>query len=345
MGEAFLTRRGGGALLGITVIQPPGKTTYLRGERIDMTGAVIGADIGGVILPLNPTAWTASPTTPLTQDTQYITVTASAGGRTVSTRIPITVQPYSSTLAENTWEAIAGAAELGDAATAWSVGDAKNVSVGGVNYTFRIIGFNHDALHTSDAKYGTAYNGGTNKAGISFLCDTNLGPAHASNVSGKVQMHHTAPDDLSLGWDNCDMRTTVLPDILAAMGDGLPNLIRTASKKTGTRRGSGTSVTYLITGDKLWLPHAPELQDGTNASTSGIALGEWNGVNVYAAFENWTGQEFFDGFNACWLRGQCTASGEDNPGNFNRPDINHGNKWAGGEIPTARNMIRPGFCL
>ena len=51
---------------------------------------------------------------------------------------------------------IAAASEAGVAASTWSVGDTKNITVGGETLTVEIVGFNHDDL-ASGGKAGITF--------------------------------------------------------------------------------------------------------------------------------------------------------------------------------------------
>ena len=85
MGECMLVRRGGGkaALKGISVKTPPAKLEYLAGDTFDQTGMVLTADVGGVPVDVT-TGYTVTPD-PLTVDTTTVTISYTAGGKTVST--------------------------------------------------------------------------------------------------------------------------------------------------------------------------------------------------------------------------------------------------------------------
>lgn len=222
MGECLLVRRGGGKamLKGISVKTPPAKLEYLAGDTFDATGLVLTALIGGVEVDVT-TGYTITPTT-LTADTTAVTISYTAGGKTVSTTQAVTVKAYDPVFANNTWEKIIEAAASGRASELWQVGSTKPYTIGDETYTARIIGFDHDALDATDARYGDAsYNGGKNKAAITLEmveCTSTTYQIHTSN-------------DQKVGWSACDLRNNTLPAIKATIQSEIQNAIRTVVKK------------------------------------------------------------------------------------------------------------------
>ena len=120
------------------------------------------------------------------------TVSATLGGQTSNSNIVNVVSSYdtslvfiSTTLNDNSWEAIRVASDAGQGANYWSIGDRKEVTLNGTvghltlsNYTTYafIIGFNHNQalegtnrIHFQLAK--TALSGGKDVC----LCDSSFG--------------------------------------------------------------------------------------------------------------------------------------------------------------------------
>ena len=222
MGECLLVRRGGGkaTLKGISVKTPPAKLKYLAGDTFDPTGLVLTANVGGVPVDVT-TGYTVTPD-PLTADTTAVTISYTAGGKTVSTTQAVTVKSYKPVFANNTWEEIIEAAASGRASELWSVGDTKPYTIGDETYTARIIGFDHDALDATDARYGDAsYNGGKNKAAIT------LEMVECTSTTYKI---HTS-DNQKVGWSACALRNNTLPAIKATIQSEIQNAIRTVVKK------------------------------------------------------------------------------------------------------------------
>lgn len=221
MGECLLVRRGGKATLkGISVKTPPAKLEYLDGDTFDPTGLVLTANVGGVPVDVT-TGYTVTPD-PLTADTTAVTISYTLDGKTATTAQAVTVKAYDPVFASNTWEKIIEAAASGRASELWQVGSTKPYTIGDETYTARIIGFDHDALDATDARYGDAsYNGGKNKAAITLEmveCTSTTYQIHTSN-------------DQKVGWSACDLRNNTLPAIKATIQSEIQNAIRTVVKK------------------------------------------------------------------------------------------------------------------
>lgn len=221
MGECLLVRRGGKATLkGISVKTPPAKLEYLAGDTFDPTGLVLTANVGGVPVDVT-TGYTVTPD-PLTADTTAVTISYTLDGKTATTAQAVTVKAYDPVFASNTWEKIIEAAASGRASELWQVGSTKPYTIGDETYTARIIGFDHDALDATDARYGDAsYNGGKNKAAITLEM--------VECTSTTYQIHTSS--DQKVGWSACDLRNNTLPAIKATIQSEIQNAIRTVVKK------------------------------------------------------------------------------------------------------------------
>ena len=135
-----------------------------------------------------------------------------------------------------------------------SVGDTVSISVSGANYSFRIMGFNHDTLSTSTA-YGAAT--ATGKAGISFQMVDCLNQTYQMNSSNTN----------SGGWNGCALRSTLQGTIKNSMPQAWRNIIKKVSKKSGT--GGGSSSGTQTTSDDLFLLSEIEIFGSRNYSVSG----------------------------------------------------------------------------
>ena len=263
MGETLIVRRGGGkpTLKGISVKTPPAKLEYLAGDTFDATGLVLTAMIGGVEVDVT-TGYTITPTT-LTADTTAVTITYALDGKMASTTQTVTVKAYDPVFANNTWEKIIEAAASGRASELWSVGDTKPYTIGDETYTARIIGFDHDALDATDAKYGDAsYNGGKNKAAITLEmveCTSTTYQIHTSN-------------NQSIGWRDCALRNTTLPTIKATIQSAIQNAIRTVVKKRAESPSANYNK-YTETPDTLFILSMIEYNRESSAHASWAAEG------------------------------------------------------------------------
>lgn len=258
MGECLLVRRGGGkaALKGISVKTPPAKLEYLAGDTFDPTGMVLTANVGGVPVDVT-TGYTVTPD-PLTADTTAVTISYTAGGKTVSTTQAVTVKSYDPVFANNTWEEIIEAAASGRASELWQVGSTKPYTIGNETYTARIIGFNHDALDATDARYGDAsYNGGKNKAAITLEM--------VECTSTTYQIHTS--DNQKVGWSACALRNNTLPAIKATIQSEIQNAIRTVVKKRA-ESPSADYGKYSETPDTLFILSLVEYNRKSSAHAS-----------------------------------------------------------------------------
>lgn len=252
MGECLLVRRGGKAMLkSIIVNTPPRKLEYLAGDAFDPTGLVLTADVGGV--PINvTTGYTITPET-LTADTTHVTISYTADGRTASTTQAVTVKAYDPVFANNTWEKIIEACEAGISSQLWAVGDVSPVlALYNYEYQFRIIGFDHDDLADTDAKYSDAsYNNGKNKAAMTLDIVK----------AAKLQNGYKYQSNGSLSgawWARSQVRNTTLPAIKSALPETVRNAIRTVVKKT---YWDDDYDTLSATKDELFFPSTDEISN------------------------------------------------------------------------------------
>jgi hypothetical protein len=257
MGECLLVRRGGKATLkGISVKTPPAKLEYLAGDTFDPTGLVLTANVGGVPVDVT-TGYTVTPD-PLTADTTAVTISYTLDGKTATTAQAVTVKAYDPVFASNTWEKIIEAAASGRASELWQVGSTKPYTIGDETYTARIIGFDHDALDATDARYGDAsYNGGKNKAAITLEmveCTSTTYQIHTSN-------------NQNVGWSACALRNNTLPAIKATIQSEIQNAIRTVVKKRA-ESPSADYGKYSETPDTLFILSLVEYNRKSSAHAS-----------------------------------------------------------------------------
>ena len=258
MGECLLVRRGGGkaALKGISVKTPPAKLEYLAGDTFDPTGMVLTANVGGVPVDVT-TGYTVTPD-PLTADTTAVTISYTLDGKTATTAQAVTVKAYDPVFANNTWEKIIEAAASGRASELWQVGSTKPYTIGDETYTARIIGFDHDALDATDARYGDAsYNGGKNKAAITLEM--------VECTSTTYQIHTS--ENQKVGWSACALRNNTLPAIKATIQSEIQNAIRIVVKKRA-ESPSADYGKYSETPDTLFILSLVEYNRKSSAHAS-----------------------------------------------------------------------------
>lgn len=188
-----------------------------------------------------------------------ITITAKASGSTTITvkvaagtnytapankTINVTVQMLSPTLANNTWAQIAAASEAGVAASTWSVGDTKNITVGGETLTVEIVGFNHDDLAS----------GG--KAGITF---------GLKNLMANTRQMNSSNTNAG-GFTGSDMYDWLQSTLLNSLPSDLRAVLKSVNKKTSAGSQSSTINTNAM---KIFLFSEVEIFGSITYSKSG----------------------------------------------------------------------------
>ena len=194
------------------------------------------------------------------------TVSATLGGQTSNSNIVNVVSSYdtflafvSTTLNDNSWEAIRGISDAGQGANYWSIGDRKAVTLNGTvghlslsNYTTYafIIGFNHNAsveganrIHFQLAK--TALTGGTDVC----LCDS----SYNSNVSTTGYFSMNSSRTNSGGWARSQMRTKICGTslssysgtIIAVIPAALRAVLKSVTKYTDNTGGGSTAASAV----------------------------------------------------------------------------------------------------
>lgn len=139
------------------------------------------------------------------------------------------IPPILPAFADNTWESVIAACQLGLVPDSWAVGDQIPMTIGGVEYLVDIIGKNHDD-----------YADGSGKAPLTFQLHDLYATEYAMN----------AKNNNIGGWRDSDMRKKHMPAILALMPPEVQAGIREVNKVGGT--GNMTSAT-ATTQDKLFL--------------------------------------------------------------------------------------------
>ena len=291
MGEAMLVRKGGAALRGLVVITPPDKLQYYNGELPDMEGIIVGAQFGTNTIPLHDTAWTYSPTRALEPTDTSILISATIGRQTKTVGVPITVENFTSNLNDNSWAQIARAAEVGIADQIWNIGDVKYDYYDGNYIGFRIIGFGHDYLDETDAKYNDAsYNGNTKKAAITFQAETAFGRFGMNLTSTQIG-----------GWNASNMRVTKMPEDIALLPADLQAVMRTVKKYAcGGGSGDTNDKNIVKSADALFLLSAFEMVTSTNEASQY----EKNYTSIYEWYAD--GNPLQKGNYKEWLR-SCHA--------------------------------------
>ena len=142
------------------------------------------------------------------------------------------------------WDVIDSISKSGNAASIWNVGDKKTISIGGTDYQFQIIGFNHD----------TKTAGGI--AGITFQM--------VDCMNAVERMNETISN--FGGWGKCEMRNSVMNSIFSRLPVDLQKVIKAVNKLTSA---GDESATINTTSDKLFLLSEVEIFGSTTNSFAG----------------------------------------------------------------------------
>ena len=134
------------------------------------------------------------------------------------------------------------------------IGDQVTLALNGTNYTFDVIGFNHDTLTTASA-YGA--NTATGKAGITFQIHDSYNSTLVMNTSNTN----------SGGWKSSYIRTFVMASMKGYLPDDWEAIIKPVNKTSGT--GGGSSSGTETVSDSCFLLAEIEVFGFTISSVSG----------------------------------------------------------------------------
>lgn len=134
------------------------------------------------------------------------------------------------------------------------VGNRVTIGLNGTNYTFDVIGFNHDTLTTSTA-YGATTK--TGKAGITFQMHDLFATTYVMNSSNTN----------SGGWKSSAMRTSTMATMKGYLPAAWQTAIKPVNKVSGT--GGGPSSGTETVSDSCFLLAEIEIFGPTTFSVSG----------------------------------------------------------------------------
>ena len=148
-------------------------------------------------------------------------------------------------LKNNTWKQIAEASELGIASSLWKIGDEIDIellnntgTIDAQTITLQIWDFKH--FNKSD---------GSGKAGIVF------GMKHLMKVPQRINSSSTN----SGGWNDTDMKKTVMQNILRSMPSDLRFYIKEVDTYANQGGASSSSSKGKLSKDKVFLPGMTEV--------------------------------------------------------------------------------------
>ena len=255
----------------VTAIQAIQTGTKLQIIVTVTSGATVTATKGSLSVSGTSVNGTCTLTVP---EAGEWTVSATLGGQTSNSNIVNVVSSYdtslafiSTTLNDNSWEAIRGISDAGQGSNYWSIGDRKAVTLNGTvgklslsnvtTYAF-IIGFNHNAsveganrIHFQLAK--TALSGGTDVC----FCDNQYAPDSGWSSPGAGYFVMNESNTNSGGWKSSQMRTNICGTslssysgtIIAVIPAALRAVLKSVTKytdNTGNKSTAASAVTATI---------------------------------------------------------------------------------------------------
>lgn len=170
---------------------------------------------------------------------------------------PPTLDPV---LNNNSWSTIQWAVQNGLAASTWSVGDRKAVTLNGTvgDKTFSnttvyayILGFNHNASLEGDntIHFQFAFDALTSGNHIAFI------DSRYSNPASTSAFRMNTSESNSGGWKNSYMKSTIIPAFISAMPSDLQAVLKNVNKYTDNGTGSTHNSSSYVTAtqDKVFL--------------------------------------------------------------------------------------------
>ena len=137
--------------------------------------------------------------------------------------------PYDPVFANNSWEDVIAACQTGSVPDSWNVGDQMTMTIDGADYAVDIIGKNHDD-----------YADGSGKAPLTFQLHECYNAKYVMDSYGEN----------TSGWNDCAIRVTHLPTVLAKMPSEVRGAIRDVVKLTSV---GNSETTIESANDKLFL--------------------------------------------------------------------------------------------
>ena len=173
-------------------------------------------------------------------DTKDVTIVDS-----YAVALTIPTSPVSTTLNDNTWDVIKTVDDANQGENYWSIGDYKQVQVGGTigsmqigftTYAF-IIGFNHDGINGIHFQLGK-----TNPQNDYGMCLCTISYNTSSTTKGEYNMINSSTNNYWEGWYRSQMRTNVLNGYLSALPEELRSVIQTVyHTESAVSNSSGTA--------------------------------------------------------------------------------------------------------
>lgn len=220
-GEITVTRAGDGAISAVSNA-PDVATVSVSGNKVTVTGKASG---------------NATITISVAAGTNH----TAPGNKTVG----VSAEMLPANFADATWAQIIEACQANTVPDTWVVGNTKPMTIGGTDYTIRILGKNHDD-----------FADGSGKAPLTLEMAECYATTYAMNSSNTNKG----------GWRDSAMRNTHLPAIMALM----PSEVRAGIKPVNKKASAGNkSTTIYTTEDNLFLLSEIEIFGNISHSVAG----------------------------------------------------------------------------
>ena len=243
-------------------VSAPTKTTYYKGDALNLSGAVVTATFNSGRTEVVTSSATFSPANGSILSsfgTQTITATYTENGvsKTASTSVTVTVKTV--TWASGTDTEIANMVEAADAGIIslsdyWTVGDVRSISLSAMSATG--VGESHSA---QKAEFVLMNKGGKTLSS-NKTCSFIVGMKDSLNESGHMNSSATN----SGGWDSCKRRTWCN----SVFYNAIPTALRPIFKQFKNVTASGASTSTTTSTDYFALPSEKEIFGSTTYANS-----------------------------------------------------------------------------
>lgn len=243
-------------------VSAPTKTTYYKGDALNLSGAVVTATFNSGRTEVVTSSATFSPANGSTLSSfgaQTVTASYTENGVTKTATTSVTVTVKTVTWASGTDTEIADMVEAADAGIIslsdyWTVGDVRRISLSAMSATG--VGESH-AAQTQEF---VLMNKGGKTLSSNKTCSFIVGMKDSLNEYGYMNSSNTN----SGGWDSCARRTWCN----SVFRNSIPSALRGIFKQFKNVTANGSSSTTATSTDYFALPSEKEVFGSTNYADS-----------------------------------------------------------------------------
>ena len=234
-------------------VSAPTKTTYYKGDALNLSGAVVTATFNSGRTAVVTSSATFSPANGSTLSSfgaQTVTASYTENGVTKTATTSVTVTVKTVTWASGTDTEIANMVEAADAGIIslsdyWTVGDVRSISLSAMSATG--VGESHSA---QKADFVLMNKGGKTLAS-GTTCSFIVGMKNCLATTGYMN----SSDTISGGWDSCARRTWCN----SVFRNSIPSALRGIFKQFKNVTANGSSSTTATSTDYFALPSEKEV--------------------------------------------------------------------------------------